>query len=195
MLITAQQVAQLRAQTGAGMMDAKLALEETGGDLEKAAEFLRAKGVAKAAKKSQRETKEGRVHAYIHSNGKLGALVEVLCETDFVARNVLFIDFCNDLAMHISASDPLYLTRDQVPPEMVKKEESLYREELESQAKPAEMVEKIIEGKLQKWYAEVVLMEQRFIKDDDKTIEEFVKEKIVALGENIQVRRFSRLSI
>ncbi len=195
MPITAQQVAQLRAQTGAGMMDAKSALEETGGDLEKAAELLRKKGVAKAAKKADRETNEGRVHAYIHSNGKLGALVEVLCETDFVARNEAFIDFCNDLAMHVSAADPLYLTREQVPLELVEKEKVAFREELTAQSKPADVIEKIIEGKLNKWYSEIVLMEQPFIKDDDKTIEEFVKEKIASLGENMQVRRFARFNI
>lgn len=195
MPISAQQVAQLRAQTGAGMMDAKTALEESSGDLEKAAEFLRKKGIAKAAKKADRETKEGRVHAYIHSNGKLGALVEVLCETDFVARNEAFIDFCNDLALHVSASEPVYLTRADIPQEIVEKETSIYREELVAQSKPAEVIEKIIEGKLNKWFSEVVLMEQSFIKDDDKTIEEFLKEKIASLGENMQIRRFARFSI
>ncbi|MBM5789942.1 translation elongation factor Ts [Candidatus Parcubacteria bacterium] len=195
MPITASQVAQLRAQTGAGMMDAKSALEETGGDLEKAIELLRKKGVAKAAKKADRETKEGRVHAYIHSNGKLGALVEVLCETDFVARNEAFVELCNDLALHVSASDPLYLTREQVPVEVVEKEREIAREQMAGEGKPAEVLEKIIEGKLAKWYGEVVLMEQPFIKDEDKTIEEFVKEKIASLGENIQVRRFARFHI
>ncbi len=195
MSINAQQVAQLRAQTGAGMMDAKSALEETFGDLEKAAALLRKKGMVKAAKKSDRETKEGLVHAYIHSNGKLGSLVEVLCETDFVARNEVFGEFCHELAIHISASDPLYLTREDVPEEVVVKEVAIYREALATQAKPADVIEKIVEGKLNKWYADIVLMEQPFIKDDDKTIEEFVKEKIASLGENIQVKRFVRFSI
>lgn len=195
MPITASQVAELRAQTGAGMMDAKAALEETGGSMEQAAEWLRKKGIAKAAKKADRETKEGRVHAYIHSTSKLGAMVEVLCETDFVARNEAFIELCNDLAMHVSASDPLYLTREEVPLEVVEKEKAIYQEEMAGQGKPADVVEKIIEGKLGKWYSEVVLMEQPFIKDEDKTIEEFVKEKIASLGENIQVRRFARFNI
>lgn len=195
MSISAQQVAQLRAQTGAGMMDAKNALEENDGNMEKAVEWLRTKGMAKAAKKADRETSEGRVHSYIHSNGKLGALVEVLCETDFVARNEMFVEFCNDLAMHVSASDPLYLTRDDVPLEVKEKELAIYREEMAGQGKPADVIEKIMEGKLNKWYLEVVLMDQRFIKDEDKTIEEFIKEKIASLGENIQVRRFARFSI
>lgn len=176
-------------------MDAKTALEENGGDIVKAIEWLRAKGMAKAAKKADRETHEGRVHAYIHANGKLGALVEVLCETDFVARNEAFIQFCNDLAIHVSASDPLYVTRENVPLEVKEKELAIYREEMAGQGKPAEVIEKILEGKLGKWYSEVVLMDQPFIKDEDKTIEEFIKEKIASLGENIQVRRFSRFSI
>lgn len=176
-------------------MDAKKALEETGGDLEKAAQLLREKGMAKAAKKSERATNEGRVHAYLHSTGKLGAMVEVLCETDFVARNEAFIEFCNDLAMHISATDPLYVTRADVPEESVEKEKEIYRKEMESQAKPADVIEKIIEGKLNKWYSEIVLMEQPFIKDEDITIEEFIKSKIASLGENMQLKRFARFSI
>ena len=195
MSISAQQVAQLRAQTGAGMMDAKMALEETGGDLEKAAEMLRKKGIAKAAKKADRETHEGRVHAYIHSNGKLGALVEVLCETDFVARTDAFIEFCNDLAMHISASDPVYLTREQVPLELIEKEKEIYRAEMTAQAKPADVIEKITEGKLNKWFSESVLLEQSYIKDEDKTIEDLLKERIATLGENMQIRRFARFTI
>lgn len=194
MSITASQVAELREKTGAGMMDAKKALEEAGGDMEKAAEDLRKKGIAKAVKKADRETHEGRVHSYIHANGKLGAMVQVLCETDFVARTDAFIEMCNDLAIHISAMDPLYLTRADVPSEVVEKEMAIYREEMQAQAKPAEVIEKIIEGKLNKWYSDVVLMEQAFIKDDSKTVEEFVKEKIAALGENIAVKRFSRFA-
>jgi len=195
MSVDAKLVAQLRAQTGAGMMDAKKALEEMGGDLEKAAEDLRKKGIAKAAKKADRETNEGRVHAYVHSNGKLGALVEVLCETDFVARNEAFVHFCNDLAMHVSAADPLYVSRDQVPAEMVEKEREIYRAEMQNEAKPQEIIEKIIEGKLNKWFSEIVLLEQVYVKDDSKTIEEYLKEKISSLGENMQIRRFARLSM
>lgn len=195
MSVDAKLVGELRKMTGAGMMDAKKALEAAGGDLEKAAEGLRERGLAKAAKKSDRETSEGRVHAYIHSNGKLGAMVEVLCETDFVARNEAFVEFCNDLALHVSAMDPLYLTREDVPAEMVAKEKDIFTKEMENQAKPAEVIEKIVEGKLNKWYSEIVFMEQSFIKDEDMTIEDFVKSKIASLGENMQIRRFSRFSI
>ncbi len=195
MSVDAKLVAQLRAQTGAGMMDAKKALEEMGGDLEKAAEDLRKKGIAKAAKKADRETNEGRVHAYVHSNGKLGSLVEVSCETDFVARNEAFIHFCNDLAMHVSAADPLYVSRDQVPAELVEKEREIYRAEMQNEAKPQEIIEKIVEGKLNKWMSEIVLLEQVYVKDDSKTIEELLKEKISSLGENMQIRRFARLSM
>ncbi len=194
MLITASQVAELREKTGAGMMDAKNALVETDGDMEKAAENLRKKGVIKAAKKADRETHEGRIHSYIHANGKLGALVQVLCESDFVARNEGFVEMCNDLAIHVSAMDPLYLTREDVPAELVAKEMEIYREEMAAQMKPEEVMTKIIEGKLNKWYSEIVLMEQSFIKEDDKTVDEFVKGKISTIGENIQIKRFVRFS-
>lgn len=195
MAIDAKLVSELRAQTGAGMMDAKKVLEETQGDLTKAAEMLREKGIAKAAKKADRATNEGRVHAYIHSTGKLGAMVEVLCETDFVARNEAFVEFCNDLAMHVSASDPLYLTREDVPEDVVEKEKEMSRKEMETQAKPADVIDKIVEGKMNKWYSEVVFMEQPFVKDEDMTIQEFVTAKIASLGENMQVKRFARFSI
>ena len=192
MSITASQVAELREKTGAGLMDAKRALEETGGDMEKAAEDLRKKGIAKAGKKSDRETHEGRVHAYIHSNAKLGAMVQVLCETDFVARTDAFIEMCNDLAIHISAMDPTYLSRADVPTEVVMKEQELTRGELAAQNKPADVIEKIMEGKMNKFFGENVLMEQAFIKDDSKTVEEFLKEKMSILGENMQIKRFAR---
>ncbi|KKR04520.1 MAG: Elongation factor Ts [Candidatus Uhrbacteria bacterium GW2011_GWF2_39_13] len=195
MNIDAKLVAELRSMTGAGMMDAKKALEESSGDLEKAVQILREKGMAKAAKKADRETTEGRVHCYIHSNAKLGAMVEILCETDFVARNEAFIDFCNDIALHVSAVDPLYLTRADVPADVIEKEKEIYTKEMENQSKPADIIAKIVEGKLNKWYSNVVLMEQSFIKDEDKTIEEYLKEKISSLGENMQIKRFSRFVI
>ncbi|MBT5808494.1 translation elongation factor Ts [Candidatus Uhrbacteria bacterium] len=195
MAIDAKLVAELRAQTGAGMMDAKKALEESGGDLEKASELLRERGAAKAAKKADRATNEGRVHAYLHSTGKLGAMVEVLCETDFVARNEAFIEFCNDLAVHVSASEPLFLNREDVPADMVEKEKGLFVREMEAQGKPADVIEKIVEGKMNKWYGEICLMEQRFIKDEDLTIADFVQRKIASLGENMQLRRFARFNI
>lgn len=194
MSITASQVAELREKTGAGLMDAKRALEETGGDMEKAAEDLRKKGIAKAGKKSDRETHEGRVHAYIHSNAKLGAMVQVLCETDFVARTEAFIDLCNDIAIHVSAMDPMYLTRADVPADVVAKEQELTRGELATQNKPADVIEKIMEGKMNKFFGENVLMEQAFIKDDSKTVEEFLKEKMSVLGENMQIKHFTRFS-
>ncbi len=190
--ITAAAVSSLREMTGAGMMDAKRALVEADGDLQKAAEGLRKSGIIKAASKAERATNEGRVHAYIHSNGKVGAMVEVLCETDFVARNEAFVEFCNDLAMHIAASAPEYLSPTEVPAEVVEKEKEIYRAEIEGQGKPAEIVEKIVQGKLEKFYGEICLLNQVFIKDDTKTIDEFIKEKIATIGENIQVRRFAR---
>ncbi len=195
MAVDAKLVAQLREMTGAGMMDAKKALEETNGNLETAGELLRQKGQAKAASKSDRETREGRVHAYMHANGKLGAMVEVLCETDFVARNEGFIELCNDLAMHVSASLPLYLRREDVPEDVANKERRLFTEEMAASGKPAEIVEKIVEGKMNKFYSEVCLLEQVFIKDEDKTIDQFIKEKVSTLGENIQLVRFSRFQI
>lgn len=195
MSIDAKLVGELRAQTGAGMMDAKKALEETDGDIEKAIDVLRKKGVAKAAKKSSRETNEGLVHAYIHANGKMGALITVQCETDFVAKNEVFVDFCKDIAMHVCAADPLYLKREDVPQELVDKEKEIYHEEMKAQAKPEEVVQKIVEGKLNKWYSEVVLMEQMYIKDDSKSMTDFVNEKIASLGENIQIKEFSRFSV
>ncbi len=195
MSIDAKSVSALREQTGAGMMDAKRALDEAQGDVVRAMEILRERGIAKAAKKADRETHEGRVHSYIHSNAKLGAMVEVLCETDFVARNEAFVEFCNDLAMHVSASEPLYLSRSDVPEEVIAKEREIYAAEMAGQGKPAEVLAKIIDGKLQKWYSEVVLLEQPFIKDEDKTIEEYLKEKIASLGENMAIKRFARFSI
>ena len=195
MSIDAKTVVELRQMTGAGMMDAKKALEECGGDLEKAAEELRKKGIAKAAKRADRATKEGRVYAYIHSNNKAGAMVEVLCETDFVARNDSFTELCHDLAMHIVAADPVYLTREDVPVEVVEKEKELFAEEMKNENKPDDVIAKIVEGKMNKYYSEMCLMEQEFIKDDSKTIEGLLKEKIGTIGENIQISRFARFNI
>src|SRR3989338_3125479 len=195
MAVDAKTVAQLREMTGAGMMDAKKALDEAGGDLTKATEILRKKGIVKAAGKAERETKEGRVWSYVHANGKVGAMIEVLCETDFVARNEAFVELCKELAMHVCAADPLYVRREQVSPEIIEKEKQIYLEETANQAKPENIVEKIVEGKLNKYFSETCLLEQTFIKDDTKTIEELIKEKIALLGENIQVNRFSRFNI
>lgn len=186
-------VAQLREMTGAGMMDAKRALDEMGGDLDKAADELRKRGIAKAVKKADRLTKEGRIEAYVHGAGKLAVLVEVLCETDFVAKNQSFVDMCHDLALHVSASDPLYVTRDAVPLELIEKEKEIGRAELAG--KPDDIVEKILEGKLEKFYQQIVLMEQPFIKDDTKTVEEYLKGNIAVMGENLVIRRFARFQI
>jgi len=181
--------------TGAGMMDAKKALEESAGDLEKASEALMKRGMAKAAKKADRATGEGLVHAYIHGSGKLGAMVEVNCETDFVARNEAFQELVRDLAMHVSATDPLYVKREDVPDELVQKQKELFAEDAAMEGKPADVVEKILEGKLNKWFEEIVLLEQPFIKDEDMTVNDLITKKIASLGENIQVHRFSRFQI
>ena len=194
-MIDAKLVAQLREMTGAGMMDAKKALEEANGDLTVAAEKLQEKGLAKADKKAERETKEGKIQTYVHGNGKLGAMVQVLCETDFVARTENFVALCHDIAMHISAADPLYVRREDVPQDLVEKQKELFRAEVAEQAKPAEIVEKIVEGKLAKYFGEVCLMEQTFIKDEDLTVAEFIKGKVAIIGENIQVSRFARFMI
>jgi elongation factor Ts len=195
MAITASDVAQLRKLTGVGMMEAKKALETTGGDVEKAIEELRKSGAAKAAKKSDRATGEGRVHCYTHGTGKIGVMVEVLCETDFVARNEAFIALCGDLAMHIAASNPLYVSREEVPAELVEKEKTILTEMLVAEGKPADMLEKIVEGKLNKFYEDMCLLEQRFIKDEDMTIQKFLESKVLNLGENIKISRFARLQI
>lgn len=194
MAVTAGEVAKLRELTGAGMMDAKRALEEHNGDMEKAVDALRSAGAAKAAKKADRATAEGKVFTYVHGD-KLAVMVEVLCETDFVARNDNFVAFGNDLAMHIAAIAPQYVTRDQVPADVVEREKSVYREQMSQEGKPAEMVEKIIDGKLNKFYAEICLMEQQFIKDEEKTIEQLLNENIAKIGENLKIGRFVRLQL
>ncbi len=194
-MIDAKTVAELRAKTGAGIVDCKKALEEAGGDLEKAAEILRKKGIAKAGSKSERHAAEGLIYAYVHTNGKVGALVEVRCETDFVARTDAFKELCHDLALQIVAMNPLYVSKDQIPAETLEKEKEIYGEEFAGSGKPPEMVAKIVEGKLGKFYNEVCLLNQAFIKDEDKTIEDVVKEAIAKMGENIQVRRFIRYAM
>lgn len=195
MEIKASDVAKLRSMTGAGMMAAKKALTEAEGDFDKAVDLLRKSGAAKAAKKTDRETSEGRVHCYMHSNGKIGVVVEVLCETDFVARNEDFVDFCNDVALHIAAMSPRYTKRDEVPADALEKEREVIMAQLKEEGKPEDMIEKITEGKLNKFYEEVVLLEQKFVKDEDMTIEALVQSKIQSLGENIQLGRFSRIEL
>lgn len=191
--ISSQLVKDLREKTGAGMMDCKKALVECDGDLSKAEDFLRKKGISSAAKKTGRAAKEGLIDAYIHLQGKLGVLVEVNCETDFVAKNDAFRTFVKDLGMHIAASHPLYVTRDQVPAELVEKEREIYREQVAN--KPPQIVEKIVDGKLDKFYSGICLLEQPFVKDPDKTVKELLTAKIAEIGENIVIRRFARFMV
>jgi len=192
MAITASMVKELREKTGAGMMDCKKALEEAGGDMNRAIEILREKGLAAAAKKAGRVTAEGLVESYIHGGGKIGVLVEVNCETDFVAKTDEFREFVRDIAMQIAAAAPRYVSRDEVPAEEIEKERQILRQQALNEGKPEHIVEKMVEGRLKKFFAEVCLLEQPFIKDPDKTIEELLKEKIAKIGENITIRRFAR---
>ncbi len=195
MAVDAKLVKKLRELTGAGMLDCKKALEETGGDIEAAVELLRKKGIAKAAKKAGRETKEGLIHSYIHAGGRIGVLLELNCETDFVARNELFKELANELAMQIAAMRPKWVKREDVPKEIVEKEGEIAREAALAEGKPEHIAEKIAEGKLEKFFKEVCLLEQPYIKDDKKTVEELIKEYIAKLGENIQVKRFCRYEL
>jgi elongation factor Ts len=190
MEINPQLVKQLREKTNAGMMDCKRALAEAGGDLEKAETILRTKGIAGASKKSSRATKEGIVASYIHLQGKVGVLVEVNCETDFVAKNENFRAFVKDITLHIAAAHPLYVSRDEVPSALIESEREIYKAQVKG--KPENVVDKIVDGKLDKFYGTVCLLEQGFIKDPDHTIKELVATKITELGENIVIRRFTR---
>ena len=183
---------ELREKTGAGMMDCKQALTEAAGDLAKAEEVLRKKGLSAAAKKSGRIASEGAVASYIHMGGKIGVLVEINCETDFVARTEGFQNLVKDVAMQIAAASPLYVRREDVPPELIAKELEIARHQAKEQKKPEAIVEKIAQGKVDKYYKEVVLMEQAFVKDDKKTVQVVVTEAVAKIGENIQIRRFAR---
>ncbi len=194
MPISIDDIKKLRQMTGAGMMDAKNVLEEAKGDMEKAIELMRVKGMAKADKKADRATENGLVEAYVHG-GKIGVLVEVACETDFVARTEEFKGFVHDLAIQVAASAPLYLDRSAVPAEVSEKEAKLFTDEVVAGGKPAEHAAKIVEGKMNKYYAGVCLMEQPFVKDPDRSIETMLKELIGKLGENIVVRRFARMEL
>jgi elongation factor Ts len=183
-------VKQLREKTNAGIMDCKRALAESGGDLEKAEAALRTKGIASAGKKASRATKEGIVAAYIHLQGKVGVLVEVNCETDFVAKNENFREFVKDITLHIAAAHPLYVSREEVPAKLVESERAIY--EAQVKGKPENVISKIVDGKLDKFYSTVCLVEQGFIKNPDQTVKELVSAKIAELGENIVIRRFTR---
>lgn len=192
MEISAAMVKEIREKTGAGMMDCKRALTEANGDLERAMELLREKGLASADKKAGRVAAEGLVEAYIHGGGRIGVLVEVNCETDFVSKTDEFRSFVRDIAMHIAASNPQYVRREEVSAEAVAKEREILRAQTLNEGKPANIVDKIVDGRIDKFFKDVCLLEQPFVKESDKTVEQLVKEKIAQIGENISVRRFAR---
>lgn len=194
-MISAGQVKELRERTGAGMMDCKKALEATGGDMEKAIEFLREKGLAAAAKKAGRITSEGLIESYIHGGGRIGVLVEVNCETDFVAKTDEFKQLCRDIAMQVAASRPEYVSREEVPVEVIEKEKSILRAQALNEGKPEKIVDKMVEGRIEKFFKEICLLEQPFIKDPDKSVHQLITEKIAKIGENISVRRFARFEV
>lgn len=191
--ITASSVRELREITGVGMMECKKALEECSGDIEKSIELLRKKGAMKAAKKADRETNEGFIGSYIHSNGKIGVLVEVLCETDFVGKNDNFQSFAKDVAMHVAAASPQYLTREEIPAEIISKEKEIYAVELKG--KPENIISKILDGKIEKFYSECCLLDQKFVKDDKISVKDYLNQKITEMGENIVIKRFVRYQI
>jgi elongation factor Ts len=190
--ITAAQVNELRKVTGAGLMDCKRALTECGGDQEKSVDYLRKKGLAAASKKAGRIATEGLVGSYIHAGGKIGVLVEVNCETDFVAKNDNFQAFVKDVAMHIAAASPLYVRREEVPADLVEREKDIYRAKARETGKPENIIEKIIEGQANKFYSDICLLEQAYVKDPDKTVQTYLNETIATIGENMSVRRFAR---
>jgi len=193
--ITAQMVKELRERTGAGMMDCKNALNDCQGNMEQAVDALRKKGLAAAAKKAGRITAEGAVGSYIHGGGKLGVLVEVNCETDFVARTDQFQELVRDIAMHIAAAEPKFVRREEVTPEVLERERAIFQDQALASGKPANVVEKIVQGKMEKYYSEFVLLEQPFVKNPDVTIAQLIAEKVGKIGENIQVRRFMRYKL
>ncbi len=193
--ITAALVKDLRERTGAGMMECKKALVASGGDIGEAEVWLRKHGIAAAAKKASRVTRQGLIGSYIHAGGQLGVLVEVNCESDFVARTDDFKELVHDLAMHIAAADPKYLRREEVPPAVLEKEKDIARERARNEGKPEKILDRIVEGRLAKFYEEVCLLEQPFVKEATLTIEQLVKTKIAKLGENIAVARFTRFKV
>jgi elongation factor Ts len=195
MEVTAQMVKQLRERTGAPMMDCKAVLGEAKGDMEAAVDLLRKKGLAAAAKKAGRVTAEGAVGSYIHAGGKIGVLVEVNCETDFVARTEAFQELVKDIAMHVAAADPRFVSRDEVTADVLERERAILREQALASGKPAAIVEKMVEGRLEKFYAESVLVDQPFVKDPDKTVGQLIAERVGKIGENIKVRRFARYKL
>lgn len=190
-----QEIKELRERTGAGFLECKKALEENSNNLDKAIQYLREKGLAAAVKKQGRLANEGKIHAYIHSNGKIGVLVEINCETDFVARTDDFLSFVNDVAMHVAAASPRYLNKESVPQADIDKEKDIFRKQAMETGKTGPVLDKIAEGKVQKFFEENCLLQQRFVKDPDKTIEQLTKEQIAKLGENITIGRFVRFQL
>ncbi len=193
--ISAAMVKELREATGSGIMDCKRVLAEADGNMEKAIELLRKKGLAKAAKRAGRSTSEGIIHTYIHTGAKLGVLVEVNCESDFVAKTDDFVEFAKNIAMHIAAANPAGLIPEDVDQSVVEKEREIFRAQMLEEGKPENIIDKIVDGKVEKFYKEVCLMSQQYVKDPQKTIEEFLKETIGKIGENIQIKRFARFQI
>lgn len=191
----AKLVKELRAKSGAGMMDCKKALVETDGNIEDAMVFLREKGLAATNKKAGRVAAEGIVESYIHMGGKIGVLVEINCETDFVAKNEGFKSFVKDVAMHIAAANPSYVTKEEVPTEELEKEKEILRAQALNEGKPEKIVGKMVEGRVSKYYKEICLLEQPFVKNPDLTIEDLVKEQIMTIGENVKIRRFARFQM
>lgn len=195
MTITSKMVKELRDKTAAGMMDCKKALTDTGGDMEKAVDLLRQKGLAVAAKRAGRATSEGVVETYIHAGGKLGVMVEVGCETDFVAKTDKFIEFARDLAMHIAATNPVSVSRENVPEEIVAREKEIYIQQALDSGKPENIVEKMVTGKVEKFISEIVLLEQNHVKDPDRSIQEILTDLVGKMGENISIKRFARFQV
>jgi len=193
--ISASMVKDLREKTGAGMMDCKKALSETGGNFEKAVDYLRQKGLATAAKRAGRIASEGRIGSYVHAGGKIGVMVEVNCETDFVAKTDDFQAFAKDIAMHIAASNPLFIRREDVTPDILEREREIYRAQARETGKPEKIIDKIVGGKLEKFYGEVCLLEQPFVKDPDHTVQDLLNGLIGKLGEKVEIRRFNRFQV
>lgn|SRR5690554_5675574 len=195
MAVTMESIKKLRAMTGAGMLDVKNTLDETGGDIERAAALLQERGIAKAAKKADREATEGYIGTYLHHNGKIATLVELNCETDFVARNEQYQAIARNLAIHVAMADPTYVSRDDVPADTVAAERERLSAEARQEGKPDAVIEKIVEGRIDKFFSEIVLLDQTYIKDDKKTVGQLISESIATIGENIQVGRIARISV
>ena len=193
--IDANTVKQLRDKTGAGMMDCKNALKESNGDLDGAIDYLRKSGAAKAEKKGSRETKEGLVYSYIHAGGRLGVMIEVNCETDFVAKTDGFVELCHNLAMQIAATNPISLDKNSVPDDLINKEKEIFTEQAKSSGKPDNIIEKMVEGRLSKFFQENCLMEQAYIKDSEKKVADLMTETIATLGENITISKYTRFAV